>query len=134
MHKKSLVLGALLACCACQGPRTLEARIHGRAVATLAATATRRGDHWIVELPLPAGAWRAETEESQAMEVVPGSPRGTLRWSVSPERWNHRDKPLHLKLIPETGPPLELDLKYPYAPSAAERVFTFVFTVLRPLR
>lgn len=108
----TLVLGTMWMV-GCRGPRTLETRIGTHRTEYLQAQAVKAGDQWQVELTLPAGTWTVIPGEAQAVELVPGTPRATLRWRVLPERWRHQDKPFEFTLQGEGGMALRMSVKYP---------------------
>ncbi len=70
------------------------------------------GQRWC-ELKLPLGHWRAETEEGQALDLLPDEPRATLRWKVTPDRWAQQDRPFRFDLVGEKGLRLSLSVRYP---------------------
>ncbi|WP_243303359.1 hypothetical protein [Geothrix oryzisoli] len=98
---------------ACGGPRRLETTLAGRRVEQLTALARKQDGRWRVELLLPVGHWRAETAEGQDLEILPGEPRATLRWTVAPDRWAQQDRPFRFDLVGESGLRLSLAVRYP---------------------
>lgn len=105
----SLILGAW----ACSGPRRLETRLDGRSLENLRAEARRIEGRWQVELLLPAGRWKVETEEGQTFDLIPNEPRGTLRWTVAPDRWSRQDRPFRFDLVGASGLRLSFSVVYP---------------------
>jgi hypothetical protein len=108
-----LVLLSLAGLAACGGPRKLETTLAGRPVEHLAAHARKQDGRWRVELLLPVGHWRVETVEGQDLEILPGEPRATLRWTVAPDRWAQQDRPFRFDLVGASGLRLSLAVRYP---------------------
>ena len=102
-----------MAASACSGPRRLETRLGGRAVEDLRAEARKMDGRWQVELLLPVGKWKVETEEGQTFDLVPNEPRATLRWTVAPDRWSRQDRPFRFDLVGEGGLRLSYSVLYP---------------------
>ncbi len=103
----------------CSGPR----RLGNRAMEDLRAEARKVAGRWQVELLLPMGRWKVETEEGQAFDVIKNEPRATLRWTVAPDRWSQQDRPFRFDLVGETGLRLSLSVVYPNTlPKALEAV------------
>ena len=98
---------------ACSSPRRLETRLGGRAMEDLRAEAQKVEGRWRVELLLPVGKWKVETEESQAFDLLPHEPRATLRWTVAPDRWSQQDRPFRFDLVGENGLRLSFSVIYP---------------------
>jgi hypothetical protein len=98
---------------ACSGPRRLETRLGGRPLENLRAEARKVEGHWQVELMLPAGRWKVETEEGQTFDLLPNEPRATLRWTVAPDRWSQQDRPFRFDLVGEAGLRLSFSVLYP---------------------
>jgi hypothetical protein len=98
---------------ACSGPRRLKTRLGGRALEDLRAKARKVEGHWQVELLLPAGRWKVETEEGQTFDLLPNEPRATLRWTVAPDRWSQQDRPFRFDLVGESGLRLSFAVLYP---------------------
>ncbi|MCE1204272.1 MAG: hypothetical protein LWW79_06645 [Holophagaceae bacterium] len=98
---------------ACSGPRRLETRLGGRPLEGLHAEARKVGGRWQVELLLPAGRWKVETEEGQAFDILPNEPRATLQWTVAPDRWSQQDRPFRFDLVGESGLRLSFAVVYP---------------------
>ena len=126
-HWRSIPKGALLllalAPLACSGARRLETRLGGRAMEDLHAEARKVEGRWQVELLLPVGRWKVETEEGQAFDLLANEPRTTLRWMVAPDRWPQQDRPFRFDLVGEGGLRLSLAVVYPHTlPKAAEVV------------
>jgi len=108
---------------ACSGPRRLETRLGGRPMDDLRAEARKVEGRWQVELVLPMGTWKVETEEGQTFEVIPNEPRATLRWTVAPDRWSQQDRPFRFDLVGEGNLRLSFAVVYPHTlPKAAEVV------------
>ena len=109
-------LGAALLCLGllggCSAHRNLETRINNQPAESLRAEARKVEGRWQVSLPLPVGDWRIETGEAQPFELLPGSPRQTLRWTVAPERWDRRDRPFTFSLKGKEGLEIPLSVKY----------------------
>ena len=119
------LLGTLLVLCplACSGPRRLETRLAGRPTEDLRAEARKVEGRWQVELLLPVGVWKVETEEGQDVHLIPNEPRATLRWTVAPDRWSRQDRPFRFDLVGEQGLRLSFAVVYPSTlPKAAEGV------------
>jgi hypothetical protein len=98
---------------ACSGPKRLETSLGGRRAESLTAEARKIDGRWQVELLLPAGHWRVETQEGQAVQVLPGEPRSTLRWVVDSDRWSQQDRPFRFTLTGEGGLGLSMSVRYP---------------------
>ncbi len=96
----------------CNSPHTLETRIGTHRSEDLKATASKEFDHWNVEVELPLGNWAVKPNEDQAVELVPGPVKSTLRWKVAPDRWAHTEKPFIFELIPDTGAPIVISVSY----------------------
>jgi len=79
----------------------------------LRAEAHRVDGRWQVELLLPAGKWKVETEEGQTFDIIPNEPRATLRWTVAPNRWSQQDRPCRFDLVGETAVRLSFSVVYP---------------------
>jgi len=62
---------------------------------------------------LRVSCWWAETAEGQDLEILPGEPRATLRWTVAPDRWAQQDRPFRFDLVGESGLRLSLAVRYP---------------------
>jgi hypothetical protein len=107
------VLLLLAGLTACGGSRRLETTLAGRPVEHLTALARKQEGRWRVELLLPVGRWRVETAEGQDVEILPGEPRATLRWTVAPDRWAQQDRPFRFDLVGESGLRLSLAVRYP---------------------
>jgi len=109
------LLGGILMLCplACSGPRRLETRLGGRSMEDLRAEARKVEGRWQVELLLPAGNWKVETEEGQTFDMIPNEPRATLRWKVAPDRWSQQDRPLRFDLVGAGGLRLSFSVVYP---------------------
>ena len=122
-------LACMLLALACSGPRQLETRTGGRPNESLKAEARKAGDRWQVELLLPVGHWRVETEEGQTVEVIPGEPRATLRWTVDPDRWSQQDRPFRFTLVGEGGLSLSFSVHYPNS-LPAQSLMLEVFRIL----
>lgn len=85
----------------------------GRRTQSLVALAEKQEGRWQVSLQLPGGNWAVSApQEPQAIDVVPGSPSATARWTVSPERWRNTDRPLRLNLRSPEGQTLEFTITY----------------------
>ncbi|NWJ41617.1 MAG: hypothetical protein HXX12_11670 [Geothrix sp.] len=113
----------MLSLSACSGPRRLETRLGGRPLEDLRAEARKVEGRWQVELLLPMGTWKVETEEGQTFNVIPDEPRATLRWTVAPDRWSQQDRPFRFDLVSEKGLRLSFAVVYPNTlPKAAEVV------------
>jgi hypothetical protein len=76
---------------------------------------------WRVTLLLPAGEWNVLPEEDQPIELVPGTPRATLRWTVTPERWSRQDKLFRFQLRGATGGVFRMSVVYPPTINAPNR-------------
>ena len=112
MHPARLLALPVIVLLAC-GPRRLETTVMGRKTQSLVALAEKQEGRWQVSLRLPAGNWSVSApQEPQAVEVVPGSPFATARWTVSPERWRNTDRPLLLNLCSPEGQTLEFSITY----------------------
>lgn len=122
-----LLAGAALLM-SCSGPRRLETRQGGRPLEDLRAEARKVDGSWQVELPLPMGQWKVETQEDQAFELVPREPRATLRWTVAPDRWSQQDRPFKFDLVGEGGLRLSFAVVYP---SILPRAVEVVLQVMR---
>jgi len=109
----ALVPLAMMGLLGCGGPKRLETTLAGRPLENLTALARKQEGRWRVELLLPAGQWRVETQEGQELEVLPAEPRATLRWTVAPDRWAQQDRPFRFDLIGESGLRLSLAVRYP---------------------
>jgi len=113
----------VLSLSACSGPRRLETRLGGRPMEDLRAEARKVEGRWQVELLLPMGIWKVETEEGQTFAVIPNEPRATLCWTVAPDRWSQQDRPFRFDLVGESGLRLSFAVVYPNTlPKAAEVV------------
>jgi hypothetical protein len=110
---RGILLLAGLMPVACSGPRRLETRLGGRSLEDLRAEARKVEGRWQVELLLPAGHWKVETEEGQTFELLPNEPRATLRWTVAPDRWSQQDRPFRFDLVGEGGLRLSFSVLYP---------------------
>jgi hypothetical protein len=104
-----LVLGGL----ACTGPKHLDTTLGGRRADSLVAEARKVDGRWQVELLLPVGQWQVEVEEAQAVQVLPGDPRATLRWVVDGDRWRQQDRPFRFTLMGAGGLRLPMAVRYP---------------------
>jgi hypothetical protein len=110
-----------MAAVGCSGPRHLETRLGGRALEDLRAEAHKVDGSWQVELLLPIGHWKVETEEGQIFDVLANEPRATLRWTVAPDRWSQQDRPFRFDLVGEGNLRLSFAVVYPNTlPKAVE--------------
>ena len=108
-----LALLLVLPLVACSSPRRLETRLGNRAMEDLRAEARKVAGRWQVELLLPAGTWKVETEEGQTFDLIPNEPRASLRWTVAPDRWSQQNRPFRFDLVGETGLRLSFSVVYP---------------------
>jgi hypothetical protein len=112
LPKVGVILLALVPL-ACSGPRRLETRLGGRSLDDLRAEARKVEGRWRVELLLPAGKWMVQTQEGQTFDLIPDTPRATLRWTVAPDRWSQQDRPFHFDLVGEGNLRLSFSVLYP---------------------
>jgi len=111
----SLALGIslLLPALGCRHPRTLETRSGLHETVSLQAEAIPTEKGWDISLPLPQGTWKIEPFEDQAFSVLPGEPASTLKWTVSPPRWENHQKPFVFELVGADGRRLPMTIRYP---------------------
>jgi hypothetical protein len=95
----------------------------------LRAEAHQVEGRWQVELLLPAGRWKVESEEGQTFDILPNEPRATLRWTVAPDRWSQQDRPFRFDLVGESRLRLSFSVLYPNTLPASD----FVLNVFRVL-
>jgi hypothetical protein len=110
---QGILFGLALFSLACSGPRRLETRLGGRVLEDLHAQARQAEGRWQVELLLPSGAWKVETAEGQAFDLIANEPRATLRWTVTPDRWSQQDRPFRFDLVGGSGLRLSFAVVYP---------------------